>query len=160
MNWIIFSHECSGKSFFCNKNNMKIGKFDLVDWDIIKATPSAKFQNEILLIDLLIQISNEDNKIYLTNIQPPEFILHCRDYYSNIKFGIVHLEKKNLEENIKNRHHINYDSNYITDSHTNLKIIIDSKNINFPIFKNYEEFETYLYPPPSKLNLTKRIIRL
>ena len=84
MNWIIFSNECSGKTTFRNLNNGSIEKYEIVDWDVIKSIPNSKYENEILLIDLLIEASQTDNKIYLTNIQPPDFILECRDYYENI----------------------------------------------------------------------------
>ena len=66
MNWVIFTTECSGKTTFCNRNANKIGKYDLIDYD--KTTPLS---DEVVLIDIILELKNKDNQIYLTNIFPP-----------------------------------------------------------------------------------------
>ena len=68
MNWIIFTTECSGKTTFCSLNHNKLKEYDLVDWDVIKALPNGEYENEILLIDVMLELVNKDNQIYLTNI--------------------------------------------------------------------------------------------
>lgn len=160
MNWIIFSNECSGKTTFRNLNNGSIEKYEIIDWDVIKSVPNSNYEYEILLIDLLIEASQTDNKIYLTNIQPPDFILECRDYYKNIRFGIVLVSEDVLLSNIEKRHHPNYNSEYIVENYNKLKNIVLTKNKNFSVFASFDGFVDYVFPKPSKLNITKRIIRL
>ena len=60
MNWIIFTTECSGKTTFCNRNANKIGKYELIDYD--KITPLS---DEVVLIDIILELKNKDNQIYL-----------------------------------------------------------------------------------------------
>jgi len=160
MNWIIFTTECSGKTTFCSLNHNKLKEYDLVDWDVIKALPNDEYENEILLIDVMLELVNKDNQIYLTNIFPPNFILDCKHYYKNIKFGIISLEKDELETQIKTRHNPNYNSNYIIEKNNKLKEIVDKKNTfktskNFNEFKNYFEPQLFSYKP-----MIQRIIRL
>jgi hypothetical protein len=160
MNWIIFTTECSGKTTFCSLNHNKLKEYDLVDWDVIKALPNGEYENEILLIDVMLELVNKDNQIYLTNIFPPNFILDCKHYYKNIKFGIISLEKNELETQIKKRHNPTYNSNYISEKNNELKKIVDKKN-TFKSFKSFNEFKEYFEP---SLVITKpmiqRIIRL
>jgi hypothetical protein len=160
MNWIIFTTECSGKTTFCLLNHNKLKEYDLVDWDVIKALPNDEYENEILLIDVMLEIVNKDNQIYLTNIFPPNFILDCKHYYKNIKFGIISLEKDELETQIKSRHNPNYNSNYIIEKNNKLKEIVDKKN-TFKTFKNFNEFKNYFEPELfSYKPMIQRIIRL
>ena len=160
MNWIIFTTECSGKTTFCSLNHNKLKEYDLVDWDVIKALPNGEYENEILLIDVMLELVNKDNQIYLTNIFPPNFILDCKHYYKNIKFGIISLEKNELETQIKKRHNPTYNSNYISEKNNELKKIVDKKN-TFKSFKSFNEFKEYFEP---SLVITKpmiqRILRL
>jgi uncharacterized protein involved in high-affinity Fe2+ transport len=93
-----------------------------VDWDVIKALPNGEYENEILLIDVMLELVNKNNQIYLTNILPPNFILDCKHYYKNIKFGIVSLQNDELEFQIKSRHDINYKSNYIIEKKKRVKL--------------------------------------
>lgn len=160
MNWVIFTTECSGKTTFCKNNDYKLDKYNLIDWDVIKQIPDVRYENELLLIDLIVELSQTDNKIYLTNITPPDFILTCKDYYKNIQFVIVQIKEDVLIENIKNRHHPKYDSSYILDNYTNFRVKIGYKNQNIKVFNTFEEFKNYLYPQPSKLEIKQRIIRL
>jgi len=160
MNWIIFTTECSGKTTFCSLNHNKLKEYDLVDWDVIKALPNDEYENEILLIDVMLELVNKDNQIYLTNIFPPNFILDCKHYYKNIKFGIISLEKDELETQIKSRHNPNYNSNYIIEKNNKLKEIVDKKN-TFKTFKNFNEFKNYFEPQLfSYKPMIQRIIRL
>jgi hypothetical protein len=156
MNWIIFTTECSGKTTFCKKNVNKIGKYDLVDYDKVKA-----ISDEVILIDIILDLKTKDNQIYLTNIVPPEFILNCNKHFENLLFGIVKINEDILIENIKNRHHILYNSNYILEYNKKLENIIEhSKTLNNRIlsFNSFDDFKNNLYPPTPKINL-KRIIR-
>lgn len=160
MNWIIFTTECSGKTTFCSLNHNKLKEYDLVDWDVIKALPNGEYENEILLIDVMLELVNKDNQIYLTNIFPPNFILDCKHYYQNIKFGIISLEKDELETQIKKRHHPNYNSNYIIEKNNELKKIVDKKN-TFKSFKSFKEFKEYFEPSfIGTKPIIQRIIRL
>ena len=159
MNWIIFTTECSGKTTFCSLNNNKLKEYNLVDWDMIKALPNGQYENEILLIDVMLELVNKDNQIYLTNIFPPNFILDCKNYYKNIKFGIVILDDDELDLQIKKRHHPLYNSNYIVEKNKKLKELIGTTKIK--IFKNFKEFKEYF--EPSLVNnkpMIQRIIRL
>lgn len=160
MNWIIFTTECSGKTTFCSLNHNKLKEYDLIDWDKIKSLPNGEYENEILLIDVMLELVNKDNQIYLTNILPPNFILDCKHYYENIKFGIINLEEEELKIQIQKRHNPNYKSNYIIEKNNELKKIVDTKN-TFKNFKNFKEFKEYFEP---SLIVTKpmiqRIIRL
>jgi soluble P-type ATPase len=159
MNWVIFTTECSGKTTFCNRNANKIGKYDLIDYDKITA-----LSDEVVLIDIILELKNKDNQIYLTNIVPPEFILNCNKHFENLSFGIVKIKEEILIENIKNRHNILYNSNYILEYNKKLQNIIQySKTLMNKILSvnSFDEFKNVLYPPPPpKINLTKRIIRL
>ena len=160
MNWIIFTTECSGKTTFCSLNNNKLKEYDLVDWDVIKALPNGEYENEILLIDVMLELVNKNNQIYLTNILPPNFILDCKHYYKNIKFGIVNLQNDVLELQIKSRHDTNYKSNYIIEKNNRLKEIVDKKD-TFKSFKNFKEFKEYFEPTLITIKpMIKRIIRL
>jgi hypothetical protein len=159
MNWIIFTTECSGKTTFCSLNHNKLKEYDLVDWDVIKALPNGEYENEILLIDVMLELVNKDNQIYLTNILPPNFILDCKHYYNNIKFGIISLEKNELETQIKKRHNSNYNSNYIIEKNNKLKEIVDKKN-TFKSFKNFKQFKEYFEPTIITSSPIQRIIRL
>jgi hypothetical protein len=160
MNWIIFTTECSGKTTFCSLNHNKLKEYDLVDWDVIKALPNDEYENEILLIDVMIELVNKNNQIYLTNILPPNFILDCKHYYENIKFGIISLEEEELKTQIKKRHNPNYNSNYIIEKNNKLKTIIDKKN-TFKTFKNFKEFKEYFEPSLIGWKpMIQRIIRL
>lgn len=157
MNWIIFTTECSGKTTFCKTNANKIGKYDLIDYDRV-----LTLSDEIILIDLILELKTKDNQIYLTNIIPPKFILNCNNHFENLSFGIVKLNENILIENIKNRHHTLYNSNYILEYNKKLEDIIQySKTLNNKIlsFNSFDEFKNGLYPPIPKVNL-KRIIRL
>ena len=108
----------------------------------------------------MLELVNKDNQIYLTNIFPPNFILDCKHYYKNIKFGIISLEKNELETQIKKRHNPTYNSNYISEKNNELKKIVDKKN-TFKSFKSFNEFKEYFEP---SLVITKpmiqRILRL
>ena len=160
MNWIIFTTECSGKTTFCSLNHNKLKEYDLVDWDVIKALPNGEYENEILLIDVMLELVNKDNQIYLTNILPPNFILDCKHYYENIKFGIINLEEEELKTQIQKRHNPNYNSNYIIEKNNKLKTIIDKKN-TFKTFKNFKEFKQYFEPSLiGSKPMIQRIIRL
>jgi predicted ABC-type ATPase len=159
MNWIIFTTECSGKTTFCSSNQNKLKEYDLVDWDIIKALPNGEYENEILLIDVMMELSNKDNQIYLTNIVPPNFILDCKHYYKNIKFGIVNLENDELALQINKRHNSKYNSNYIIEKNNRLKTIVDKKD-TFKTFKNFNEFKNYFEPTTISQPMIQRIIRL
>jgi hypothetical protein len=159
MNWIIFTTECSGKTTVCSSLNGKLKEYDLVDWDKIKALPNGEYENEILLIDVMLELVNKNNKIYLTNILPPNFILDCKHYYENIKFGIISLDNEELELQIKQRHAQNYNSNYIIEKNNRLKTISNKKN-TFKTFKNFKEFINYFEPPIINTPMIKRIIRL
>jgi hypothetical protein len=160
MNWIIFTTECSGKTTFCSLNHNKLKEYDLVDWDVIKALPNGEYENEILLIDVMLELVNKDNQIYLTNILPPNFILDCKHYYENIKFGIINLEEEELKTQIQKRHNPNYNSNYIIEKNNKLKTIIDKKN-TFKTFKNFKEFKQYFEPSLiGRKPMIQRIIRL
>ena len=160
MNWIIFTTECSGKTTFCKSNHNKLKEYDLVDWDKIKALPNGEYENEILLIDVMLELVNKDNQIYLTNIFPPNFILDCKHYYKNIKFGIINLENDELKTQIKERHNPNYNSNYIIEKNNKLKEIVETKN-TFKTFKNFKEFKEYFEPSLIDIKpMIKRIIRL
>jgi len=157
MNWIIFTTECSGKTTFCKTNANKIGKYDLIDYDKVKV-----ISDEVILIDIILELKNKDNQIYLTNIVPPEFILNCNKHFENLSFGIVKINEDILIENIKNRHHILYNSNYILEYNKKLEDIIEySKTLSNRIlsFNSFDEFKNKLYPTIPKINL-KRIIRL
>jgi uncharacterized protein involved in high-affinity Fe2+ transport len=108
----------------------------------------------------MLELVNKDNQIYLTNIFPPNFILDCKHYYKNIKFGIISLEKDELETQIKTRHNPNYNSNYIIEKNNKLKEIVDKKN-TFKTFKNFNEFKNYFEPQLfSYKPMIQRIIRL
>lgn len=158
MNWIIFTTECSGKTTFCKINGNKIGKYDVIDYDKI-----STLSDEVVLIDIILELKNKDNQIYLTNIVPPDFILNCNKHFQNLSFGIVKLKEDILIENIKNRHHILYNSNYILECNKKLENIIEySKTLSNRILSlnSFDEFKNVLYPPTPKINLTKRIIRL
>jgi uncharacterized protein involved in high-affinity Fe2+ transport len=160
MNWIIFTTECSGKTTFCSLNNNKLKEYDVVDWDVIKALPNGEYENEILLIDVMLELVNKDNQIYLTNIFPPNFILDCKHYYKNIKFGIISLEKDELELQIKKRHNSKYNSDYIIEKNNKLKQIVDKKN-TFKTFKNFNEFKNYFEPQLFSYKPSiQRIVRL
>ena len=160
MNWIIFTTECSGKTTFCKLNHNKLKEYDLVDWDKIKSLPNGEYENEILLIDVMLELVNKDNQIYLTNIFPPNFILDCKHYYKNIKFGIINLENDELKTQIKERHNPNYNSNYIVEKNNKLKEIVETKN-TFKTFKNFKEFKEYFEPSLIDIKpMIKRIIRL
>jgi uncharacterized protein involved in high-affinity Fe2+ transport len=160
MNWIIFTTECSGKTTFCSLNHHKLKEYDLVDWDVIKALPNGEYENEILLIDVMLELVNKDNQIYLTNIFPPNFILDCKHYYKNIKFGIISLEKDELELQIKKRHNSKYNSDYIIEKNNKLKQIVDKKN-TFKTFKNFNEFKNYFEPQLFSYKPSiQRIVRL
>jgi hypothetical protein len=159
MNWIIFTTECSGKTTFCSLNHNKLKDYDLVDWDVIKALPNEEYENEILLIDVMLELVNKDNQIYLTNIFPPNFILDCKHYYKNIKFGIISLEKEELETQIKKRHNPKYNSDYIIQKNNKLKEITNKKN-TFKSFKNFNEFKNYFEPIVITQPSIQRIIRL
>lgn len=160
MNWIIFTTECSGKTTFCRQNKYKINQFNLIDWDTIKSVPDIKYENELLFIDLLFEIKDVDNKIYLTNIIPPDFIFSCKDFFKNINFVIVQIDKEELIKNIKNRHHPEYDWNYIISKYEEFCFKIDVKNEKIKKFKSFEDFKNYIIPQPVKLEIKKRIIRL
>lgn len=158
MNWIIFTTECSGKTTFCKTNANKIGKHDLIDYDKVKI-----ISDEVILIDIMLELKNKDNQIYLTNIVPPDFILNCNKHFENLSFGIIKISEDLLIENIKNRHHILYNSNYILEYNKKLESIIEhSKTLSNRIlsFNSFDEFKNKLYPPVPKVNLTQRIIRL
>ena len=159
MNWIIFTTECSGKTTFCSLNNNKLKDYYLIDWDVIKELPNGEYENEILLVDVMLELVNKDNQIYLTNILPPNFILDCKHYYENIKFGIISLEKDDLETQIKKRHNSNYNSNYIIEKNNKLKEIANKKN-TFKSFKNFKEFKEYFEPKILTQPSIQRIIRL
>lgn len=158
MNWIIFTTECSGKTTFCKTHLNKLGKFELIDYDKI-----STITDEVMLIDIMLNLKNTNNQIYLTNLIPPTFILNCNNYFENISFGIIRINDDRLIENIKNRHHILYNSNYIIEHNNELKNIIEySKTLNNKIisFNSFDEFKNKLYPPTPKINLKQRIIRL
>ncbi len=159
MNWIIFTTECSGKTTFCSLNHNKLKEYELVDWDVIKALPNGEYENEILLIDVMLELVNKDNQIYLTNIFPPNFILDCKHYYKNIKFAIISLEKDELETQIKKRHNPKYNSNYIIEKNNKLKEVVNKKN-TFKSFKNFNEFKKYFEPTIITKPTIQRIIRL
>ena len=119
-----------------------------------------EYENEILLIDVMLELVNKDNHIYLTNILPPNFILDCKHYYKNIKFGIIKLEEEELKTQIKKRHNPNYNSNYIIEKNNKLKTIIDKKS-TFKTFKNFKEFKEYFEPSLiGTKSMIQRIIRL
>jgi hypothetical protein len=108
----------------------------------------------------MLELVNKNNQIYLTNILPPNFILDCKHYYKNIKFGIVSLKNDELELQIKSRHHTNYNSNYIIEKNNELKKIVDKKN-TFKNFKSFKEFKEYFEPQLfSNKPMIQRIIRL
>lgn len=158
MNWIIFTTECSGKTTFCKNNRNKVGSCDLVDYDKITTLP-----DEIVLIDILLELKNKDNQIYLTNLIPPEFILNCNKHFKNVSFVIIKIDEHQLSENIKNRHHILYNSNYILEYSKKLESMVEyTKTLNNRIlsFNSFEEFKNKLYPPTPKINPKNRIIRL
>lgn len=159
MNWIIFTTECSGKTTFCKKNKHTINQYQLIDWDIIKSVPNIKYENELLFIDLILEMKEKDNKIYFTNILPPDFIFSCKDYFQNISFAIIKIDEIQLRENIKNRHHPQYNSDYIIEKYNNFRVKIGMKNEKIKVFKTFEDFEEHINPKPSNLNI-KRIIRL
>ena len=89
MNWIIFTTECSGKTTFCKTNANKIGKHDLIDYDKVKV-----ISDEVILIDIMLELKNKDNQIYLTNIVPPDFILNCNKHFENLSFGIIKISER------------------------------------------------------------------
>ena len=90
--------------------------------------------------------------------------MNCNKHFENLSFGIVKIKEEILIENIKNRHHILYNSNYILEYNKKLESIIQySKTLMNKILSvnSFDEFKNVLYPPPPpKINLTKRIIRL
>lgn len=160
MNWVIFTTECSGKTTFCKKNNFILKNFKLVDWDKIKSIPNIDFENELLMVDVLLELKDTDDKIYFVNFLPPNFILESKNYFEKIRFGILLLDKNILISNIKQRHHLNYDSNYILQHYDKLSNVNESGKIRcFTSFENFVEF----FNPKINTNLTainKRIIRL
>jgi hypothetical protein len=101
-----------------------------------------------------------DKKIYFTNILPPEFIFDAKDYYNNIRFAIIKIPQSELKENIKNRHHPLYNSNYIIEKHNKLSLISD--NSKLLTFTSFKEFHEYFLPTQigSIGSPIKRIIRL
>lgn len=159
MNWIIFSHECSGKTTFCKDNNFKLKNYDLVDYDKIINVPNENSYNELFFIECLLELQNLDNKIYFTNIFPPEFLKNCKNYFKNLSFIFVILDEERLNNNIKNRHHEFYKSEYIINHHKNLIQI--QKNFDFTSFNNFIDFKKYFEPKNiGDIKLPKRIIRL
>ena len=158
MNWILFTTECSGKTTFCKNNANKFGRFDLVDYDKIVTLP-----DEVVLIDIMLELKDTDNKIYLTNLVPPEFILNCNKHFENISFVIINIDESQLNDNIRSRHHILYNSDYILENNKKLENMIEyTKTLNNRIlsFNSFEAFKNKLYPPSPKINLKNRIIRL
>jgi hypothetical protein len=108
----------------------------------------------------MLELVNKNNQIYLTNILPPNFILDCKHYYKNIKFGIVSLQNDELELQIKSRHASNYKSNYIIEKNNRLKEIVDKKD-TFKSFKNFKEFKEYFEPTLITIKpMIQRTIRL
>jgi predicted kinase len=156
----VFTTECSGKTTFCRSNGYKIAEFDLIDWDKIMSVPSANIENEVTIINLLLELKSIDQKIYFTNILPPEFIFNAKDYYNNVKFAIIKIPQSELKENIKKRHHPLYDSNYIIEKHKELSLISD--NSKLLTFTSFEEFHQYFLPIQigGIGSSIKRIIRL
>lgn len=158
MNWIIFTTECSGKTTFCVENEGTLNGYELVEWDIVKDIPNRIYENEILLIDLLLELQDKNDKIYLTNILPPNFILDCNKYYPNIRFAIIRLDDNQLKANIKKRHNKEYNHNYILDANEKLKQIT---NTRLQIFNSYSAFKSHLLPSTNnKAPMIKRLIRL
>jgi hypothetical protein len=160
MNWIVFTTECSGKTTFCRSNDYKIADYELIDWDKIMNVPSVNIENELTTINLLLELKSMDNKIYFTNILPPEFIFDAKDYYNNVRFAIIKIPQSELKENIKNRHHPLYDSNYIIEKHNELSLI--SNNSKLLTFTSFKEFYQYFFPTQigGASSPIKRIIRL
>lgn len=158
MNWIIFTTECTGKTTFCKNNLYKIEKFTLIDYDKI-----TTLSDEIMLIDIMLELKNKDNQIYLTNLIPPDFILNYNKHFENISFGIIKINEDLLIENIKSRHHILYNSDYIMEHSKQLEIIIEkSKKLNdrMTIFNSFEDLKNLVAPPIVKITLRNRIIKL
>lgn len=161
MNWIIFTTECSGKSYFLNKNNRELNSFKIVEWDKIISVSDNRYENELTLCNLLIEADKTDNIIYLTNITPPNFILSCKDYFNNIKFAIILIDENELKDNIVKRHHIKYNSNYIIENYKKLESIINSDDNKLKVFKSFDEFKIYFQPKTLSSSVgIKRIIRL
>ena len=160
MNWVIFTTECSGKTTFAKNNKFNLNEYQIVDWDVIKTVPDIRYENELMFIDLIVELQKSDNKIYLTNIVPPDFIFGCKDYFKNINFAIILIKEEQLIKNIKTRHHPQYNSEYIIDKYNSFRVKIGMKNEKIKVFNNFEEFKNYLYPPASKLEIKQRIIRL
>lgn len=160
MNWVIFTTECSGKTTFCKKNNYHINGYNLIEWDKIKSIPNIDYENQLLMIDVLCELKGLDNKVYFVNFIPPNFILENRNYFDNIRFGIILLDKEQLESNIKDRHHKDYNSDYIINHYGILKNINEIGKLKcFESFKSFEDFIN----PNHTINLSgikKRIIRL
>jgi predicted kinase len=156
----VFTTECSGKTTFCRSNGYKLAEFDLIDWDKIMSVPSANIENEVTIINLLLELKSIDQKIYFTNILPPEFIFNAKDYYNNVKFAIIKIPQSELKENIKKRHHPLYDSNYIIEKHKELSLISD--NSKLLTFTSFKEFHQYFLPIQigGIGSSIKRIIRL
>ena len=160
MNWIVFTTECSGKTTFCRSNGYKIAEYELIDWDKIMNVPSANIENELTTINLLLELKSMDNRIYFTNILPPEFIFDAKDYYNNVRFAIIKIPQSELKENIKKRHHPMYDSNYIVEKYNQLSLI--SNNSKLLTFTSFKEFHQYFLPTQigGVSSPIKRIIRL
>lgn len=161
MNWIIFTTECSGKSYFLNKNNRKLNSFKIIEWDKVITIPDSRYENEMMLLNILIEADKTNDIIYLTNIIPPNFILSCKEYFNNIKFGIILIDETELKNNIVKRHHTNYNSNYIIENYKKLENIVNSDDNKLKVFKSFDEFKTYFEPKTLSSSVSiKRIIRL
>lgn len=160
MNWIVFTTECSGKTTFCRSNGYKIAEYELIDWDKIVNVPSINIENELTIISLLLELKSMDNRIYFTNILPPEFIFDAKDYYNNVRFAIIKIPQSELKENIKKRHHPDYNSNYILEKHNKLSSI--ANNSKLLTFSSFKEFHQYFLPIQigGISSPIKRIIRL